>query len=167
VQGDLDDLNRKFDTPGHRAMPPGVRPGTDGHCSVIIRAIGNPAAPTELYAAHTTWGPFETMTRVFKLYDLPWATAGAGAGAGQTVPATALSFSSYPGALYSNDDWYVTSAGLVVTETTIANNNASLWALVTPQTVLEWSRNMVANRLAANGPAWAAAFLTANSGTYK
>jgi len=72
----------------------------------------------------------------------------------------AVAFSSYPAAPFSDDDWcgtraragapaclpchpcprcpcrYLTSARLAVTETTIANNNASLWAWVRPDTVL-------------------------------
>ena len=69
--------------------------------------------------------------------------------------------------MYSWDDWYTTSANLVVLETTIINNNASLWALVTPEAgVSDWARNMVANRLADDGASWAAYFGRENSGTY-
>jgi hypothetical protein len=64
------------------------------------------------------------------------------------------------------DDWYTTSAGLVITETTIKNNNASLWQYVVPQTVPDWTRNLVANRLADSGEAWSTVFARYNSGTY-
>jgi hypothetical protein len=77
-----------------------------------------------------------------------------------------VAFSSYPGTIVSVDDWYQTSAGLVVTETTIENNNNSLYDLVVPQTVLYWTRNMVANRMSSSGSQWASTFLEHNSGTY-
>lgn len=56
------------------------------------------------------------------------------------------------------------TTGLAVTETTIENNNASLWQYVQPRTVLDWARNMVANRLAVNGSNWADIFSRENSG---
>ena len=66
----------------------------------------------------------------------------------------------------SVDDWYTTSAGLVITETTIKNNNATLWQYVVPETVPDWTRNMVANRLATSGESWSDVFKQHNSGTY-
>ncbi len=60
------------------------------------------------------------------------------------------SFSSYPGVIYSGDDFNViSSSGLVVIETTIGNSNKDLWDLVKPTgQVLEGVRATVANRLA-------------------
>jgi hypothetical protein len=53
--------------------------------------------------------------------------------------------------LYSIDDWYTISSGLTVSETTISNNNATLYESIKPESVLIWSRAMAANRLANNG----------------
>lgn len=51
-------------------------------------------------------------------------------------------------------------------ETTIGNGNASLWQYVKPEgTILEWQRNIVANRLAENGDEWTYTFEIMNSGT--
>lgn len=163
MQGDLHDLNVIF-------APNGTASGTkaavddDGHCSLLVKPVGPASAPTELYIAHTTWSHFETMTRMFKMYDFPWTLNGTTESG--IVPARQMSFSSYPAAIFSGDDWYVTSASLVIAETTIANNNASLWRYVQPATVLEWVRNMVANRLAGDAPTWASVFSQYNSGTY-
>jgi hypothetical protein len=75
--------------------------------------------------------------------------------------------SSYPGVIFSIDDFYVTSAKLAVMETTIDNYNSSLWSLVQADSVvLEWIRVIVSNRLAVNGPQWCEFFSLYNSGTY-
>jgi hypothetical protein len=85
---------------------------------------------------------------------------------GQLIPGSDISFSSYPGTLLSIDDFYILNSGLVVIETTIGNANADLWKFVTPETLLYWVRNLVANRLANSGPEWAKLFSLHNSGTY-
>lgn len=104
-------------------------------------------------------------------------------------------FSSYPGTIFSGDDFYILSSGLVggtwppqdprvappnpahphpfpfpspqvALETTIGNSNAALWKYLRPQgSVLEWLRNIVANRLARSGAEWATIFTQFNSGT--
>jgi hypothetical protein len=64
------------------------------------------------------------------------------------VPGHATVFSSYPGVIFSGDDFYQMSSGLVVLETTIGNGNQQLWNdFIKPESVLEFTRNIVANRL--------------------
>jgi hypothetical protein len=54
----------------------------------------------------------------------------------------------------------------VTLETTIGNSNPDLWKFVQPTgAVMEWLRNIVANRLAASGQQWAQVFSQHNSGT--
>lgn len=54
----------------------------------------------------------------------------------------------------------------VTLETTIGNKNPALWKYVRPRgCVLEWVRNIVANRLASDGATWADIFKRFNSGT--
>jgi len=133
-----------------------------GHCSALVRLLPGAA---DVVFAHATWAGFEDMTRVLKDYRFPWSTTGS-PGA-PPAPATRVVFSSDPGSLFSGDDFYVMDSGLAMLETTIGNNNATLYALfVTPRSVLEWVRNVVANRLAATGAEWAALFARHNSGTY-
>ena len=176
--GDMDDLCVVFGcmqtTSWRRARATGVKADpellrherslSDGHCSALVKPLGPLSAPTDVLFGHTTWNPLEAMTRVYKLYDFPWTVSGVPGSA--TVPGTQIAFSSFPGVLYSFDDYYTTyPAALGVLETTIINNNASLWALVRPTSVMEWVRNMVANRLADDGASWAAYFERENSGT--
>lgn len=54
----------------------------------------------------------------------------------------------------------------VTLETTIGNRSPALWKYVQPRgCVLEWVRNIVANRLALDGDTWAETFKRFNSGT--
>ena len=53
----------------------------------------------------------------------------------------------------------------VITETTIANHNSSLWQRLSPRTLLDWVRNMVGNRLANSGAEWMSIYQQHNSGT--
>jgi len=136
----------------------------DGHCSALVKPIGPLEAPADVFFGHTTWNPYETMTRIWKVYDFPWRYTGDGS---STVPGVQISFPSYPACFYSFDDYYTTyPSGLAILETTIINNNSTLWDLVQPRAVSDWARNMIANRLADDGGSWAAYFSRENSGTY-
>lgn len=121
-------------------------------CSALVRLT---PGSRDLLIAQETWSSLSSMLRIYKMYDLPYTLRGGGGPAAERVPARRVSFSSYPGVLNSGDDFYVTSAGLVVQETTIGNSNPELVrAYVSPLTVPEWKRNIVANRLAATGFDW-------------
>jgi hypothetical protein len=65
----------------------------------------------------------------------------------------------------SFDDFYLTSSNLSVMETTIGNSNVYLWKHTTPESVLYWIRNLIANRLSSNGVEWAQWYSLFNSGT--
>lgn len=163
LQGDMDDLRVVFPPSGG---PPVAGPRGESHCSVLLKTTLNAStgAVADVLASHTTWSQFESMTRIWRVADLPFRRS---AGDARLVPGRLMSFSSYPGTVHSDDDWYlITPSGLLVTETTIENNNASLWQYVVPQTIPDWARNMAANRLAEDGASWVAAFSQYNSGTY-
>ncbi|XP_078523272.1 putative phospholipase B-like 2 [Lissotriton helveticus] len=153
--GDLEDLESALNrTDSSRVL------GT-GSCSALIKLLpGN----KDILVSHDTWNTYQSMLRIIKKYSLPFRTT---AGGDSVVPGSIQSFSSYPGSIFSGDDFYTLSSGLVTLETTIGNNNPDLWKFVKPKgTVFEWLRNIVANRLAKNGSEWASIFTKFNSGTY-
>ena len=122
-----------------------------GKCSALIRWTG-----TELFAAHATWTEFNQMIRIAKTYTFPFDGA----------MAKTIRFSSYPGFIWSSDDFYTTSQNMVILETTSDVVNQTLWKRLDPSTVITFLRTMVSNRLAYNAQLWGMTFSYAASGTY-
>lgn len=161
--GDMFNLEPLYGaSPQQRARTPrlaAARSGRADHCSALVRLA--PGAK-DILVAHTTWSGFENLGRSLKRYDLPLPVNG-----GAPSPGSVVLLSGYPGLLqYSSDDLYVNApSGLVTLETTIDNNNASLaQQYASHKVVLEWLRNVLANRLATDGASWAEVFSRYASG---
>ena len=78
---------------------------------------------------------------------------------GDPIPGHTIAMTSYAGTLFSLDDFYTLSSGLVTLETTLFVYNISLFDLVTPVgTMWEPVRVMTANRLASSGREWTEIF---------
>jgi hypothetical protein len=123
------------------------------HCSALIKAS---ADLKDLFVAHNTWWAYSTMTRIYKQYTFGYSN----------VASNTISFSSYPGNTVSNDDFYLTSAGLAVIETTNELFDRERYKLITPESMLCWHRTYIANLLSNTGPEWISSFIKYNSGTY-
>ncbi|XP_055555441.1 putative phospholipase B-like 2 [Falco cherrug] len=153
--GDLEDLESAL----NRSSPQRVL--GSGSCSALLKLL---PGHQDLLVAHDTWTSYQSMLRIIKKYTLPFRASASG---NSQIPGSIQVFSSYPGTIFSGDDFYILSSGLVALETTIGNNNPARWKYLDPRgSVLEWLRNIVANRLARSGPEWAAIFRRFNSGTY-
>ncbi|VDM80992.1 unnamed protein product, partial [Strongylus vulgaris] len=99
------------------------------------------------------------MLRVLKLYKFGYDR--------EFYPGYATSMASYPGLLYSSDDFALMSSGLAVIETTISvfdknlfNNTKATGQLPT------WIRAIVSNQLARDAREWCKLYAKYNSGTY-
>ncbi|XP_054714812.1 putative phospholipase B-like 2 [Uloborus diversus] len=155
IMGDLEDLEVVLNKSAQKVFG-------YGSCSGLVKVLpGN----KDIYFAQDTWSPFNTMLRILKKYSFKFHTSmqeGA-----PIIPGHTVTFSSQPGVIYSGDDFYLISSGLAAIETTIGNGNSSLWKFVTPKgTILDYQRNIVANRLAVTGAQWTELFGIMNSGTY-
>ncbi|XP_068192495.1 phospholipase B-like 1 [Antennarius striatus] len=126
-----------------------------GHCSALIKML--PGFENLLFS-HSSWYTYAATMRIYKHWDF-----------NITEPHTAtgkMSFSSYPGFLESLDDFYLLGSGLMMTQTTNAIHNMSLFDKVTPHSLFAWQRVRLANTLAHTGEEWAKTFSKYNSGTY-
>ncbi len=142
-----------------------------GKCSgaVALTADGG-----DLLVGHSTWDGYSANLRIYKHYDFAFSTSSGGApasvrgsGSGDEDFATGgLSFSSYPGEISSDDDFYITGAGLVVVGTTNKIFDDALFDLLDHRSAPSWVRARAASWLAADGEGWTAAVAAHNSGTY-
>ncbi len=82
------------------------------------------------------------MFKVYKIYNMPLHTASG------IVPGRVQAFSSYPARISSGDDYYTINDNVVVQETTIGNFNKELEKFMNGKAVMQWARNIIANRLA-------------------
>eukprot|EP00775_Hariotina_reticulata_P011811 gene11811-11955_t len=128
-----------------------------GKCSALIKVT---ADLSDILFGHSTWDSFTAMTRIYKHYQFNLQQVSGG------VAAQALSFSSYPGEVFSDDDFYITSSKLVVLETTNHIYNFTILESLSHASVPSWLRVRAANLLASNGSSWVSLFRRHNSGTY-
>jgi len=77
------------------------------HCSALIKVASD---YSDVWFGHNTWDSFVSMTRIFKEYKFKTNE--------KSEKALTIAMSSYPGAINSIDDFYITSQDLYVTETT-------------------------------------------------
>ncbi|XP_049513987.1 putative phospholipase B-like 2 [Dermacentor silvarum] len=132
-------------------------------CTAFVKVVGD---NEDLYVAHNAWFLYKSMLRIQKKYTFPWHYTACYISDG-IIPGHTITMSSYPGKLVSMDDFYLTSAGLAVTETWVESGNPDLWQLLDPEAApLTWMRALVATRLATSGREWVDLFGKKNSGTY-
>lgn len=148
--GDYSDL---VEVLNHREQPA-------DHCSALIKVLED---FSDIYIAQESWYRFNTMTRIWKVYDFPYHKSAADK---EIVPGRRISMASYPTYLYSFDDFYMLSQGLVVQETTIGNSNTSLYNQIQSNQLSVWMRTMLANRLSTNGENWGEYYGKYNNGLY-
>uniref|UniRef100_A0A1I8A841 Phospholipase B-like n=2 Tax=Steinernema glaseri TaxID=37863 RepID=A0A1I8A841_9BILA len=151
VNGELIDLEKKFNKTKDL-----MKPEDNGKCSGLIKVSpGN----KDLFISQVTMSGFESMIRVLKLYKFGYDK--------KMYPGHTITFSSYPGMLYSSDDFALASSGLAMIETTVNIFDEKLFERIKPDGQLScWLRAVVANQLARDGREWCEIFQKYNSGTY-
>ncbi len=126
------------------------------HCTSLIKILPD---FSDIFFGHNTWTGYNKLIRIFKEYKfIP--------NPNNDFPGKIILMSSYPGAINSQDDFYITSADLYITETTNNIFNETLFDFLNPNTLMCWIRTMVANRLSNSGKEWVNIFKKYNSGTY-
>ena len=126
------------------------------HCSALIKVAND---FSNVWFGHTTWSGYNRLIKMFKEYRYY-------PGSEFNIKANTILVSGYPGAINSNDDFYITSANLYVMETTNNVFNNSLFDTLTPESFTCWLRTMLALRLSSTGKEWCQIFSKYNSGTY-
>ncbi|KAE9551530.1 hypothetical protein FO519_005260 [Halicephalobus sp. NKZ332] len=151
INGELYDLEKKF----NKTKDP-LYSEEGSKCSGLIKLTPDNA---DLLISQVTMSGFQNLLRVLKLYKFGYDP--------RMFPGHTTTFASYPGMLYSSDDFALMSSGLAGIETTIAVWNPALYDKVLPKGQLHcWVRAIAANQLARTGREWCQIFRRHNSGTY-
>ncbi|KAF6203455.1 hypothetical protein GE061_001786 [Apolygus lucorum] len=124
-----------------------------------------PTSDSQFLIAHQRSGLYTEMLRMMKRYtfgfhDMPGKSS-------NLVPGQQISFTSYPGAVLSQDDFYQIKGGsrLQIVSSRIRVHSPKTWKHFHDLTVFSGARAMVANRLSVNSGSWASFFSKYNSGT--
>lgn len=109
-----------------------------------------------IYFGHSSDGKYGDMLRMIKKYKFNFHFSESHKS--NIVPGSNIEFTGYPGAIASQDDFYMISgrlSKLTVGGVKMQNNNTNVWKTIDLQdTVLMSARVMAANRLAHNGKTW-------------
>lgn len=133
-----------------------------------------PNTTLDFLLAHASSAFYSAMLRIQKHYSFSFHMTGQQNS--ELVPGRVLKFTSYPGAVHSQDDFYqisgekfnhtATSKNITVAGCAIKNLNRKLWNSVDiTNEVLMGPRVLAANRLSKNGEEWARHLEHNNSGT--
>lgn len=132
------------------------RVAESGRCTAFIRLAESNA---DLLMGHTTWDDYSRMTRIFKYYHFNFL--------GADTVAKYIGFSSYPGAVSSTDDFFITDSGLGVMDTSIEVLDATLWGRMPRAPGLPtFAHLMAVNRLAKSAAHWSEMFTRTPESTY-
>ena len=156
--GDLFDIKEKYNRPSFEKMTKEEIYDyflLNNHCSALFKTKCD---LSDIFFGHNSWYYFNMMSKIFKEYNLNFND--------RSINAHNVMFSSYPGSIVSNDDFYLTSKGLIVIETTNMNYNESSYDLITEESLLCWQRVQLSNRMAKTAVEWTEIFSQFNSGTY-
>jgi hypothetical protein len=117
---------------------------------------------SDILYAHTSWDSYETaFPRILKQYNHPIMKNGF------AEKHFSVHFSSSPGLLSSIDDFVLVNgyAQLAVMETTNTVYNGELSEKIIPETILSWTRAVVAHQRSSSGADWTECFSRYSSGT--
>ena len=126
------------------------------HCSAFLKVADD---LSDVWFGHNTWTTYNKLIRIYKEYKyVPNSQF--------PIKSKSITMSSYPAAVNSQDDFYITDSNLYIAETTNHVHDLNLFDLLSPNTLMCWMRTMVANRLTDDAYSWTQVFSKYNSGTY-
>ena len=151
-QADVWDLMEQYKNEQKKASS--KRSPTRPSCTVIIKFLED---QKDILIGHNTWHEYRALAfKMLKNYRLNYHVL---PGSSRLIPGHTIAMSSYAGTIASLDDFYLTSAGLATTETTLFVYNKDLYGNLSHEDVVyEPIRVTVANRLAQFGSQWAKIF---------
>jgi len=87
-----------------------------GHCSAVLKMVDTPDGKKDIIAGHNTWSDYSEMLRVLKFFSFAFEEHNPIFG---MEPKT-INYSSYPGVLFSGDDFYLLDSKVGILQTTLS-----------------------------------------------
>jgi hypothetical protein len=122
-------------------------------CSFLMRMTND-----SLYASHTTWFDYFGLLRTYKVLNFNLHNP--------TVKTKRMSFSSQPGYVTSQDDFYILDHNRFVAETSLESDNSAVYDYLHYDSVPYWVRITVANLVYDTQQTWTDTYFAYRSGTY-
>lgn len=129
----------------------------NGHCSALVKLTKTKEPNSDkiiydLIGGHNTWSAYCEMMRTLKYME--WAFEGDNISIG-FVPRT-ISYSSYPGVLFSGDDFYLLDSKITILQTTLSALDKFAYKdlIDTEEYIPEFMRLMTTNFMSDSGEAW-------------
>lgn len=122
-------------------------------CSFLLRLTED-----NLFVSHNTWYYFNNMLRTYKVLEFDLKNP--------LVQTKIISFTSQPGYVTSQDDFYILDNGKFVAETSYTTDNDKVFEWIHYDSVPYWIRVTVANWAYDTQSTWAEYYLKYRSGTY-
>jgi hypothetical protein len=125
-----------------------------GHCSALVKLIKDPKTfKYDLLSGHNTWTEYCEMMRVlkYKEYEFePLNNSIVG------MKPKSINFSSYPGVLFSGDDFYLIDNKVTILQTTLSALNKFVYKgiLNLDNYIPEFMRIMITNLISNSGKEW-------------
>lgn len=161
--GETDYFKYAFDMPTENPSKVWNRLMRGSRCSAMIKIVTDAEENiTDLYAGHNAWSDYSEAYRTIKHYSLDFKDYR------NNTHKIETTFSSYPGALSSTDDYYVTNNRLLVTETTLEVIDINLYDSVKKANkyIPNFMRVNSATFFSMSAEEWVTNFSYLNSGTY-
>lgn len=148
------------------------------HCSVIVKLVKDMNGKYDIFAGHDTWSSYAELVRTLKTYDFAFDSEFYKNHENTSDYAIQdpliinqrkrISFSSYPGVLFSGDDFYVLDSNIVLLQTTLnVLNQYRYQKLIDFENyVPEFMRLMAINYTATSGKNWADLYKSSKNSLY-
>lgn len=127
------------------------------HCSVLIKLIKKENDNYDIISGHDTWSNYSELLRTLKTYEFEFDSVTKNKENASLLDSSKkISFSSYPGVLFSGDDFYVLDNKVALVQTTLnVINQAKYKNLIDFDNYIpEFMRIMTTNYLSTSGSSW-------------
>ena len=134
------------------------------HCSGIVKYITNPLKGNDVILGHNTWTGYNELLRVLK--KVHYAFEGNSLLIG--MKPINMKYSSYPGVLFSGDEFYALNSNVAVIQTSLSIINYFQYknAINVNTYIPEFMRIMIINFLSKSGKEWVDNYLSLFKGNH-